>query len=103
MVTLELYELKTLCSEMAELGAANYIKQTKPCIDLVSQREAYRIFQEGRVKRWVQKGIVSGSRGGSSKNSKVLYSMAELLSADKSERINAIINKPLRTTENKNL
>ena len=44
-ITLELYELKNLCSEMAELGAANYVKQTKPSVDLISQREAYRLSQ----------------------------------------------------------
>lgn len=93
MIMLELYEIKRICSEMAELGAANYIKQTKPSQDLISQREAYRIFQEGRVKRWIRSGSVSCIRGGSSLNSKKLYSMAELLSADKSEKINAIINK----------
>lgn len=93
MITLDLYELKNLCSEIAELGAANYIKQTKPAVDLISQREAYRLFQEGRVKRWVQKGVVSGSRCGSSTRSKVLYSMAELMAADKSEKINSIINR----------
>lgn len=92
-ITLELYELKNLCSEMAELGAANYVKQTKPSVDLISQREAYRLFQESRVKRWMQKGFIKGSRGGSSPNSKVLYSMAELMAADKSEKINSIINR----------
>lgn len=92
-ITLDLYELKNLCSEMAELGAANYVKRTKPSVDLISQREAYRLFQESRVKRWVQKGFITRSRGGSSANSKVLYSMADLMAADKSEKINSIINK----------
>ena len=92
-ITFELYELKNLCSDMAELGAANYVKQTKPSVDLISQREAYRLFQESRVKRWVQKGFITGSRGGSSANSKVLYSMADLMAADKSEKINSIINR----------
>lgn len=57
------------------------------------QREAYREFQECRVKRWVRKGTVSTTRGGSSIRSKVLYSRAELMAADKSEKINSIINK----------
>lgn len=93
MIQLELYELKNICMEMAELGAANYVKQTKPGEDLISQREAYRLFQEGRVRRWVSIGLVSCTRGGSSANSKLLYSMAELMSADKSEKINSLINK----------
>lgn len=92
-ITLELYELKNLCMEMAALGAANYVKQTTPAKDLISQREAYREFQECRVKRWVKNGIVSKTRGGSSIRSKVLYSRAELLAADKSEKINILINK----------
>lgn len=92
-ITLELYQLKNLCSEMAELGAANYVKQTKPSVDLISQREAYRLFQESRVKRWVIKGWIQGNRGGNAQNSKVLYSMAELMAADKSEKINSLINR----------
>ena len=93
MINLELYELKNLCMEMAELGAANYVRQTSPGEDLVSQREAYRLFQETRVKRWVSKGLVSGTRCGSSNRSKILYSRAELLAADKSEQINSLINR----------
>nr|DAS12435.1 MAG TPA: hypothetical protein [Bacteriophage sp.] len=92
-ITLELYELKNLCMEMASLGAANYVKQTTPAKDLVSQREAYRLFQECRVKRWVKDGRVSTQRGGSSIRSKVLYSRAELMAVDKSEKINTLINK----------
>ena len=92
-ITLELYEIKNICKEMAELGAANYVKQTKPGEDLISQREAYRVFQECRVKRWVCNGPISPMRSGSSSRSKVLYSMADLLAADKSEKINSIINK----------
>jgi len=92
-VFLELYEIKNLCMEMASLGAANYVKQTTPAKDLISQREAYKLFQECRVKRWLKDGRVSAIRGGSSIRSKVLYSRAELMAVDKSEKINSIINK----------
>lgn len=93
MITLELFELKNLCMEMAELGVANYVRNTTPAKDLISQRESYRRFQECRVKRWVSTGVVKGVRGGSSIRSKILYSLAELMAADKSEKINSIINK----------
>ena len=93
MIQLELYELKNLCMQMAELGAAQYVRQTKPGEDLISQREAYRLFQETRVKRWVSKGMVKGSRSGGSIRSKILYSRAELMAADKSETLNSIIHK----------
>ena len=51
-IVLELYELKNLCKDMAELGAANYAKMVFPAKDLISQREAYKSFGEARVKRW---------------------------------------------------
>ena len=79
-IQMELYELKNLCMEMASLGAANYVKQTIPAKDLISQREAYRLFQECRVKRWQKDGRVSTIR-------------AELMAVEKSEKINSIINK----------
>ena len=37
-VTMELYELKTLCSDMAALGVATYQKDAAPATDLISQR-----------------------------------------------------------------
>ena len=44
-IQMELYELKNICMEMASLGAANYVKQTTPAQDLISQREAHTPFQ----------------------------------------------------------
>lgn len=93
MITLELYELKNLCKDMAELGAANYAKMLFPAKDLISQREAYRSFGEARVKRWVTQKLVSKFRGGTTKRSKILYSRAELLAIDKSEQLDNYINK----------
>ena len=40
-ITMELYELKTLCANMAALGVATYQKEAAPASDLISQREAY--------------------------------------------------------------
>ena len=71
-IVLELYELKNLCKDMAELGAANYAKMVFPAKDLISQREAYKSFGEARVKRWVR---------------------AELLTIEKTEKIDTYINK----------
>ncbi len=93
MVALELFELKNLCMEMAELGVATYVKSQAPAKDLISQREAYRLFQEQRVKRWKQIGLVKPIRMGETKRSKLQYSRAELLAADKSEKMNFLINK----------
>lgn len=93
MITLELYELKNLCKDMAELGAANYAKMLFPAKDLISQREAYRSFGEARVKRWVTQKLANKVRSGTTKRSKVLYSRAELLAIEKSEQLDNYINK----------
>jgi hypothetical protein len=93
MITLELYELKNLCMQMSELGAANYAKRVTPAKDSISQREAYRTFGEARVKRWVSMHLVNPIRSGNATRSKFLYSMAELLAVDTSEKLNGIINK----------
>lgn len=92
-VTMELYELKTLCSEMAELGAASFVRMTAPLNDMISQREAYKLFQEVRVKRWVANGLITPQRNGSAPNSKRYYSRSELLSLNNAERLKSIINR----------
>lgn len=78
---------------MAELGAANYAKSISLENDSISQRAAYREFGESRVKRWIKSGLVSKVRSGTTKRSKFIYSRAELLAADKTEKINILINK----------
>ncbi|HBG40216.1 MAG TPA: hypothetical protein DDW85_02230 [Porphyromonadaceae bacterium] len=93
MITLELYELKNICMDMSELGAANYAKQVAPASDTISQREAYRQFGEARVKRWVSLHLVNTTRSGSTIRSKKLYSRSELLSIEKAEKLKQIINK----------
>ncbi|MBD5256190.1 MAG: hypothetical protein HDS50_05440 [Bacteroides sp.] len=92
-ITMELYELKTLCADMAALGVATFQKDAAPATDLISQREAYRQFQEVRVKRWVDNGLVTPQRNGAAANSKRYYSRAELLAINNAERLNTIINR----------
>lgn len=92
-VVLELYELKNLCMEMSELGAAQFQKRTAPAGDELTQREAYSQFGEARVKRWVEAGLVRGQRDGRCKNSPKRYSRVELMAARQAERMNAIVNR----------
>lgn len=79
--------------QMSELGAANYAKKIAPAKDSLSQREAYEAFGEARVKRWVSMNLVNTIRSGNTSRSKLIYSMAELLAVDASERLNQIIIK----------
>ena len=92
-VTLDLYQLKNLCMDMASLGAANFLKEIQPVKDLISQREAYRQFGETRVKRWKEQGKIVPERNGGQRTSKLLYSRAELMAIDKSEMLNQYINR----------
>lgn len=72
-IVLELYELKNLCKDMAELGAANYAKMVFPAKDLISQREAYKSFGEARVKRWVRQQLVHTLQGMGQRNAPKYY------------------------------
>ena len=86
-VTLELYEFKRLIVEMSEIGAANYVKLVSPNSDVLSERKAYIKFGESNVKRWVKEGSVKFKRMGVGKNSKKIYSYAQLLSVIKAEKL----------------
>lgn len=80
--------------QMSELGAANYAKRLAPGKDLISQREAYRQFGEARVKDWERRGLINGKiRSGSASNSKILYSIAELLSIETANKLTYFVNR----------
>lgn len=93
MITIELYELKNICFEMSQLGAASYAKQVTPEKDVLSQRQAYTAYGEARVKRWVQAGLIHSERSGSTSRSKIHYSRAEILSLECAIKMDQIINK----------
>jgi hypothetical protein len=90
-LTIELYEFKNICMDMAELGAANYAKRFCPAKDNMSQREAYRTFGETRVRNWVRRGVVRTIRSGETKRTKILYSYAELRAMDTAEKMNIAV------------
>ena len=92
-IVLELYELKNLCRDMAELGAAKFAATQAPAKDLISQRDAYREFGEARIKGWVFKQLVSPTRTGTAKNSPIKFSRADLMACNEAEKLNCIINK----------
>jgi len=77
MIELELYELKNILKEMAELGAASFAKQIGVGRDEITQREAYRKFGEANVKKWVADKLVKKIKIGN-RTSPVTYSLSEL-------------------------
>lgn len=90
---MEIFEIKNMIMQMSELGAANFSKRIAPAKDAISQREAYRSFGEARVKRWISQDLISSVRSGDTIRSKVLYSLAELISVETSEKIAHIVNR----------
>lgn len=92
MAIINLDQFKAMCSEMAELGAANYAKILSPAKDLISQRNAYKDFGEARVKKWAHKGLVKTIRSGETTKSKVLYSRSELTRVKTTNKLDFIIN-----------
>ena len=92
-ITLELHELKTLCADMAALGVATQEKLKAPAKDKISQRAAFRQYQEGRVRRWVAIGLITPQRNGAAKNSTRYYSRADLMAVNQAEKLNSIINR----------
>lgn len=92
---MELYQLKNLCRDMANLGVAKYLKETKPSSDLLSTRAAYELYTRSRVNRWIEQGLVIPRREGSAKNCIKYLSRTELIEADNAEKLARIINNPL--------
>lgn len=82
---MELFEEKTMRMEMAELGAANILKRFGIIKDDISQREAYRLFGEARIRSWRNRGLIDRVKCGE-RNSKVTYSLIELELIDRLEK-----------------
>lgn len=89
---LELYQIKNMCMDMSELGAAHFAKLVTPAKDSISQREAYKMFGEARVKRWVSQDLLNPIRSGSTTRSKIIYSLAELITVEKAIKMHTVFN-----------
>ena len=98
MVTLDLFELKDICMQMAELGAAANEKKRSPISDEIKRREAHRWlkslgYEHGLLDKMESNGLVHKKRKGASKNSPVMYSKFEIQSAINALRMSEFINK----------
>ncbi len=81
------FELMNLLRDTAELAVKQYRIEKGEESSFISQREAYRLFGTGVVKRWVQEGLIKRKKDGSA-TSTVRYDRMELeLLARSSNRI----------------
>lgn len=97
-MTDKVYLIKNMMMHMAELGAAVQRKYDHPKHDLLTQREAYKYFEErdkaygeefthgeAWVKRMVKENKLFPRRKGKSINSPLMYSKAEMIAAYNAE------------------
>ncbi len=93
LITFDLYELKEIFEDVANIAVAAYQRQMRPADDLICQSEAFRQFQEVRVRRWRDDGLITARRSGPARNSKIQYSRTELLQVDAAEKARPIFNR----------
>jgi len=89
-MTNDLYSIKELMAEMAELGAANLMKTLEPKSDDLTQNEAFEKFGQGWVRGHVKNDLIRGYRKGPSKNSPIYYSKLELMAVRNAEKVSRL-------------
>ena len=61
---LELYELKSMLMGAASQGALKALISIGAISPTLSKREAYRVYGEGVVKRWIEEGLLTVRKDG---------------------------------------
>lgn len=74
---MNIIEEKHLRIESATLGAEIALARLGLIRDEISQREAFRLFGEGKVRSWINAGYTKGIKG-EGLNSKKTFSRVEL-------------------------
>lgn len=76
-ITLQKFELANLLRDASELAVKQYRIERGEEKPFISQSEAYRLFGEGVVKRWVKEGLIKRKKDGNN-TSTVRYDRLEL-------------------------
>lgn len=74
---IEIFELRNLLKDAAELGATKALISVGQIPEMISQTDAYKLYGESVVKRWVREGLVKRHKDGDA-TSKVRYSRIDL-------------------------
>lgn len=94
---LDLYQLKNIMADMAQIGYMKAVKAYEPTKDNVSSRELIRWFNTmnispSYIKKMESEGLIKGKRKGTSKNSPIYYSRLEIKQALAAIDFNKYIN-----------
>jgi hypothetical protein len=77
MPSITILEEKKLRIESASMGAEIALNRLGLIKDEISQREAFRLFSEGKVRSWINQGLIGRVKTGNL-NSKATFSRIEL-------------------------
>lgn len=96
-VTLDLYQLKNIISDMVQVGYMNAVKCYEPTKDSISRREVARWFVNMNldtelIRQMEDVGLIKGKRKGSGRNSPIYYSKEEIKQALCTIQMNKYIN-----------
>ena len=94
-MNMDLFQIKSLMIECAELGATMALKTLQPKSDELTKNQAYDKFGEGWVDNCIKHEFIKGKRKGPAKNSPIYFSKAELMAvrnAQKAERFGIFEN-----------
>ena len=61
---IDLYELKNLLHDTAQIAVTSTLVAKGDLSPTISKREAYRVYGEGVVKRWIEEGLLTVRKDG---------------------------------------
>lgn len=76
-ITLELFELRKLLADQAELGAKQALIKAGVAAPVISQSQAYDMYGRKTVDRWVKDGLINRIKHGD-RNCAVNFNAMEL-------------------------
>jgi hypothetical protein len=93
-------ELGKLISKAVEIGIQKGQEMTADRSKYMSQNKAFRLYGKGRVRKWVDAGLIAPRTGGNGRNSTIYYETATLMIIDASNRISVQKSEPVEYNAN---
>lgn len=74
-------EIAGIISQTVEITVRRVVRELLPQADEISQSEAWRLFGRAEINALIREGRISTRRTGKGRNSKILVSRSEILTA----------------------